>query len=121
MSNDGSKKSIDEFLVNDIEKLSNNEIKMNVKALLESYMSQGAIAEKLLLEFTKTRRIIELFLMEYFKRGESIDDLSKDLGKISSIVSSKDDLDKSNENSNSIKNKTSVRFKETKVETGETF
>ena len=76
--------------------------------MIESYLSQAAIAEKILFEFTKTRRIIELFLIEYLKRGEPIEILAEQLKELDNV-----NLNKNNEQ---IKEKTSVRFKETKHE-----
>lgn len=111
------RKSVDEFLVKDLDKLSKNEIMLNIKALVESYMSQASVAEKILIEFTKTRRIIELFLIEYIKRGGDVDELSEEVAKLQSQMEDAKNLTKKS----TVEEKTKVRFGETKFQNGERF
>jgi len=111
---DNDKKTMDDLLVEDLDKLSKNEIMLNIKALIESYMSQATVAEKILIEFTKTRRIIELFLIEHLNRGGSIDDLSADIDMEQLKQFGKPQAE-------DVKKKTTVRLGETKFENGERF
>ncbi|MFH1947060.1 MAG: hypothetical protein ABIJ23_02805 [Candidatus Magasanikbacteria bacterium] len=111
------KKSVDDFLIKDLEALSNNEVKMNIKSLIDSYLAQASIIEKLVGEFTKTRRIIELFLIEHLRRGQSVEELTKDLDNMENVPTNVA-IDKKVE---SVVDKTRVKFRETKHETGDRF
>lgn len=94
--------------VSDLKELTSADLQLNIKTLLDSYVVQASVAEKVLVELVSTRNILELFLLEMIERGESVEELASKLDKVNDSLTST-----ANDNSNNNDQKT-VFFKEKK-------
>lgn len=79
---DQDQKSKEEENTYNLDKLTDEEIKLNIKKLLDVYILHTGVLEKLLIEFGMIRDYIEMFLAETIKRGNNVDDIVEQLKAI---------------------------------------